>query len=185
MPPDSKLKKYEGKHIIVHIQNVHFYYLAVMVLEHFDIPEFKDYVINIGDYFYPEAIANYKKTYPNKRIVAYQLEQLVPRNDWWDFNFVINNIKNADEIWDYDPLNVAVLESHGIRVSHVIPMLYTQALDTIKSKVDPKIDILFYGTGNNRRLQMLKDIHFKNWMDLNVVWAVGPNDKNNLGRTFH
>lgn len=172
----TTFQNFEGKHITVHILNNHFYYQAVMLLEHFDIPEFSDCVINVGDYVHPKAISNLRLAYPNKKIVIYQLEQLVSQNHWWPTDKLIKRVAEADEVWDYDPLNAIVLQKNGIKVNRIIPMLYTRDLDKIQSKEDPHIDVLFYGTGNERRFKILQDIQYKNFMGLNIVWSAGPLD---------
>jgi hypothetical protein len=85
---------------------------------------------------------------PNKKIIVYQTEPLVfdhPNSlNWWNPTTIIETIKKADEVWDYDLENIKVLESFGINAKFK-PFVFTSALKDIPENNSEDIDILFYG----------------------------------------
>ncbi len=92
------------------------------------------------------------------RYVVYQLEQL---SDSEGIIFhrpeVLEILARAESVWDYSPENVAFLAARGI-IADLIPVGYSPALTgIIHSEKD--IDILFYGSRNERRTAVLQELH--------------------------
>lgn len=94
-----------------------------------------------------------------KRIIVYQLEPLVETH-WFSPKSIIQNLKDADEVWDYDLDNIKVLEEYGIKAKYR-PLLYTNHLKRIKNVENPDIDVLFYGTILPRRMSLLYESIYK------------------------
>jgi hypothetical protein len=89
------------------------------------------------------------------KLIIYQLEPLV-ENHWWEPDFIIQSLRGADEVWDYDLDNIEILKRHGIDAKFK-PFLYTNALNTIQSQNEPEIDVLFYGTPSARRAKFFEN----------------------------
>lgn len=89
-------------------------------------------------------------------IIVYQTEPLV-QNHWWKIEHIINNIREADEVWDFDYQNVQILQNYGINAKFK-PPLYTSQLKKLKTIENPDIDVLFYGTLTNYRSSLLFDL---------------------------
>jgi hypothetical protein len=101
------------------------------------------------------SLENIKEQYKDHKLIAYQAEPLV-ENHWFKAENIINNIKHADEIWDYDLENVNLMKSHGINAKFK-PPLYTRSLKRVKNSENPDIDLLFYGSYTEHRLQLLSN----------------------------
>jgi predicted O-linked N-acetylglucosamine transferase (SPINDLY family) len=85
--------------------------------------------------------------------IPYQLEQLSVegrRTSEW-----LNILSRAPEIWDYDPENIAYLESQGIRSARHVPIGFHPSLRVISPKPQD-IDVLHYGVITERRERLLK-----------------------------
>ena len=91
----------------------------------------------------------------NRNIIVYQLEPLL-ENHWHPAKKIIDNLKGADEVWDYDLDNIEILRKHGIDAKYR-PFLYTESLKRIETVDNPDIDILFYGTLFPRRAKIIND----------------------------
>lgn len=74
-------------------------------------------------------------------------------------------------VWDYSANNLAAWRSHGAaRVTHV-PMAFDPVLERIDPAQDgPEVDVLFYGSMNDRRRVVLEDIQRRG---VNVRWLFG------------
>lgn len=129
--------------------------LETMIECNYQFKENLDSVICLGTYLH-ESVDQIRLKFPEKKIVVYQLEPLIP-NHWWSTEHIIKNIKNADEIWDYDLDNIQVLKSYGIDAKFV-PIKYTESLKRIKNKKHPDIDVLFYGTLTPRRYNIISQM---------------------------
>lgn len=98
----------------------------------------------------PEAIPD------GVRIIVYQLEQLWEGSVWWN-EHIKGILLRADEVWDYDPANIAFLkEQLGIEAKHVI-IGYHRALIRIPRR-EKDIEVLHFGSMNERRAGIIKQI---------------------------
>lgn len=129
----------------------HWDYLARMLLENYWTPENNDSTIILGTYVH-QPVSFFRETVKNKLII-YQSEPLI-ENHWWKIDHIVNNIRGADEIWDYDLQNIEVLKSHGIEAKFR-PPLYTEGQKTVVNTENPDIDVLFYGTFTDHRSKMI------------------------------
>lgn len=102
------------------------------------------------------------------KLIAYQLEPLIEPH-YWSVNQMIENIRGADEIWDYDLHNIEVLQKYGIDAKFR-PMKYTRSLKTINSDVEKDIDVLFFGSATEHRISMMNKF----------IWANHPGHKPNF-----
>ena len=150
-----------GKYLTIEQLNIFFSDIATMLLEYFDTEYMKDTVIVLGSYIKFSA-PELKKMYPGKKLIIYQLEQLIkiPGDTWHNTDRTIKNLIGADEIWDYDQLNIKFLEIyHNICVDRYIPMRYTKSLDKgMEYSGKEDIDLLFYGQLFGRRLRIVQKL---------------------------
>ncbi len=162
-----------GNNICINILDDYFEHVAIMLLEHFDVEEYKDCIFLLGVCNFLPA-SEIKRSYPNKKVIVYQLEQLMGGCDNQNLvNSVIENIRSADEIWDYDSLNIEYLKYYSINGVKLVPMLYTEALNRIKNKDNPEIDLLFYGWMNPRRYNIFLGLQRALHNKVNIVWIYG------------
>lgn len=169
------MKTVEGKYITIEEYNIYFSSVTTMLLEYFDTPIYQDTVIILGSYIkYPMLFLRFK--YPKKRIIVYQLEQMikVPGDTWCNTECAIQNLKGADELWDYDELNVKFLKNyHGITVDKIVPLRYVKSLDKNMKVGNENIDILFYGQLYGRRLRIIQKLEQCIYGRINLVCLFG------------
>lgn len=164
-----------GQHITIYQLNDYYSHVSAMLLEHFDNVD-NNAVFVIGNYIY-DTQDKIQKKFPNRKIIAYQLEQLMGGTDNWHPTLrTIHNLKTYDEIWDYDKLNAAYLEYNNIKVKRILPLRYTKSLKKIQNNPNPKIDVLFYGMINKRRFKILDTLQQKLYNKLKFVWVYGEKD---------
>jgi tRNA A-37 threonylcarbamoyl transferase component Bud32 len=119
------------------------------------------------------SFLEFKQQHADKKIIVYQLEQLLDYNSLW-FNpnsqstMVLNRTKhikdwldNADEIWDYDLDNITFLESIGYSNIKHVPLTMCDSVKYIQSTTNKKYDIVFFGALNDRRYNILKQLDEK------------------------
>lgn len=147
--------------------------LVTMTQENYETEDLANSSLIFAEYC-KRPISHIKNELPkdNQRTIVYQLEPLV-QNHWWNTEKIINNIRDADEVWDYDLDNIEVLKKHGIDAKFK-PMRFTQSLQRVNNLLDPDIDVLFYGNVTDYRNK------FFNWFwnatdskvfgKLNFVW---------------
>ena len=58
-------------------------------------------------------------------------------------------------LWDYSPDNVKELAKHDVRVQALLPIGYCPGLTRIETAADQDIDVLFIGSMNQRRKDIL------------------------------
>lgn len=92
-------------------------------------------------------------------IIVYQLEQLYKGSPWVNERS-IRVLRLADEIWDYDLQNIEYLYNNFRITPKFRPMLYSQSVKSIPKIdfADRDIDVLFYGSVNERRSAVLTEI---------------------------
>lgn len=164
-----------GKFIQIHSVNIFYDFVIQMLLEHFDNEKYKDCVFLLGTYC-REPVKITKKLYPNKRIITYQLEQLMGGQNWHNINTTVENLKSAEEIWDYDPINVEYLKYFNIEVKKVVPMLYTNSLKRIQKNTNPFFDVLFFGFMNERRFKIFNRLQSELYGQIKLQWIYGSTD---------
>lgn len=162
----------QGKFIEINSVNMFYDFVVEMLLEHFDNHNYKDCVFLLGTYC-KEPVSETKKLYPNKRIITYQLEQLMGGQNWHNINNTINNLKSAEEIWDYDTMNVEYLKYFNIKVNKIIPMLYTNSLKRIPKNTNPFFDVLFFGFMNERRFKIFNKLQSELYGQIKINWIYG------------
>lgn len=127
-----------------------------------------DAVVIMGVYLH-EDISVYREKYPGKKLVVYQLEPISAHNAWWSADIITRNLKAADEVWDYDVVNIEYLrENCGISAFYR-PFLYSDTCcNYVRSDVKKDIDVLFYSYYTEYRSKFIYELstHYGS----SIVW---------------
>jgi len=67
-------------------------------------------------------------------------------------------LKHAPQVWDYSLSNLAYLQARGYRNVLRIPLGYSARLERINHADVRDIDVLFYGSPNDRREKIINDL---------------------------
>jgi hypothetical protein len=88
--------------------------------------------------------------------IIYQLEQLSddPAKGWFT-PAALEVLRAVGTIWDYDERNVRFLRDKGLADVRYLPLGFHENLQTIQPAEEPDIDVLFYGSTNERRCRIL------------------------------
>lgn len=89
--------------------------------------------------------------------IPYQFEQLGKGGGVFDNEGSRRILKNADEVWDYSEENVDILLGAGVKAKY-LPLGYHEALEVIDGTCDKEIDVLFFGSMNDRRRKILQEL---------------------------
>lgn len=164
-----------GNYIKIHEYNDFFGYVTIMLLDYFDKPEYDKCLFILGTYVTVPA-KSFKDQFPDHKIIVYQLEQLMGICTWQSVPTIIENIKSADEIWDYDKLNVEYLKQHSVKVDRLMPLLYSSKLERIERRENPEIDVLFYGMINERRFKIFQLLQSQLYGKIKLAWIYGDSE---------
>ena len=93
------------------------------------------------------------------RTIIYQLEQ-ISGPSMWRTPAAMDLLRSATVVWDYAQSNIDYLRTLDIQADLVLPT-YHDDLATIRHDVDKDIDILFYGSLNERRAAILDALRDK------------------------
>lgn len=145
------------KYIFNNVYAEHWYDIATMLDENYPT---ENSSIFLGNYIFENVDSYRSELGENVKLIVYQTEPLVD-NHWHPSDKIINNLKSADEIWEYDINNYHYLRRLGFTNVYFKPFLFTKALENIPEK-EPEIDILFYGTITPYRYEVLKTIDLFN-----------------------
>ena len=161
--------------MLIHSTHRTFDHIVDMVKYHWSKnPLYADAVIVLG-YQHCGDIESFKNKYPNKKIIAYQLEQLHHNSPWANTKGIVF-LYGCDEVWDYDKSNVEILKSRGINAKFQ-PVLHTPSLKKIEPATNEicDIDAIFYGYCNPRRMQILsivmEKLNYLKFIVINQVWG--------------
>src|SRR3989338_10354437 len=118
------------------------------------IPSSND--IDSGDIYIILGLSNMDLDLTGQTYVVYQFEQTTCRVDgqsWFTGEHgqqYIQQLKNAQGIYDYSPLNVKNLSAAGI-TAELLPLKWSPCLENVTQLGRKDIDVLFMGTENDRR----------------------------------
>lgn len=87
--------------------------------------------------------------------VFYNLEQISPDSVW--FKAGLLDVLRTRPCWDYSRTNVTALAAAGVAVTAVLPLGYAPVLTRIAPAAED-IDVLFYGSLNERRAVVLREL---------------------------
>lgn len=86
----------------------------------------------------------------------FQLEQMSDREGWFSER-LLKALQAVDYVWDYSQENLSFLAKQGIKQTRLLSIGYHPDLEMIKPAKED-IDVLFYGSANERRLQIINKL---------------------------
>ncbi len=86
--------------------------------------------------------------------ILYNLEQVQDGSDWITGGYL--GLMRGHPCWDYSGQNIARLQALGLNHVRHCPIGYAPPLTRIAAAAEPDIDVLFYGSMNPRRAEVLK-----------------------------
>jgi len=99
--------------------------------------------------------------------ILYNLEQ-VRDNELWASSDLVTTMRNFT-VWDYTNDNAEEFKQNGIFVDAIVPIAYFDGLSRIQKQADQDIDVLFIGSMNERRNNVLAQMRE---CGLNAVWLM-------------
>ncbi|MGC3996935.1 MAG: methyltransferase domain-containing protein [Anaeromyxobacter sp.] len=90
---------------------------------------------------------------PARDAILYNLEQIDEGSSWLTPGFLA--LLGRHEVWDYSPRNAARYAALGLPPPRVVPIGYVPQLTRIPPAPAEDLDVLFYGSTNPRRQQIL------------------------------
>ena len=115
----------------------------------------------------PQLLSPSDLTLLPSNAILYNLEQVSSESPWLTNEYV--QLLRKFKLWDYSSLNQLAWSKLGIRKVKICPIGYAPELTRIKC-VSEDIDVLFYGSLNDRRTSILSQIQQRG---LRVVHAFG------------
>lgn len=88
-----------------------------------------------------------------KKYIVYQYEQT--KTSSWFTGRYMEQLRNAEMVWDYSKSNIEWLKEQNIKNLVYVPFGYSPCLDYYRCDDEQPIDILFYGSLNDRRKDIL------------------------------
>jgi hypothetical protein len=92
---------------------------------------------------------------PPPGAILYNLEQVQPGSPW--FRPELLDLCRRHEVWDYSRANADALEGLGVPRPRLVPVGYVPELTRI-APAPEDIDVLFYGSMNDRRRAVLEEL---------------------------
>jgi hypothetical protein len=85
--------------------------------------------------------------------ILYNLEQVESASPWLSPELL--RLFRSHVLWDYSRRNAAALKAFDVQVAHVLPVGYVKELTRIRLAPAPDIDVLFFGSVNPRRRDVI------------------------------
>ena len=118
------------------------------------------------------------------KFVIFQMETLtdragVPRVS----EAYLDILSRANQVWDFSKNNVAYLAARGCRDAQYIPLGYSSRLERVVRPAQKETDVLFYGTGNARRVRIVEALRARGLRVEAVFRAYGAVRDEAIGRS--
>ncbi|AUC62340.1 hypothetical protein AA637_14830 [Cyanobacterium sp. HL-69] len=110
-------------------------------------------ILGVNNLLYPNQI----ELPPNS--IIYNLEQIYPQSPWIQSGYL--DYLYQYPIWDYSLSNIAQLRKWGINKVQHLPIGYHPCLTNIPQNDNQDIDVLFYGSINERRQKIIDSLEAK------------------------
>jgi SAM-dependent methyltransferase len=103
-----------------------------------------------------------------KESIIYNFEQIDKNSSWLTASY-IDLLKN-NKVWDYSIENIKLLKHLGVKDITHMPIGHVNQMERIEKSEYPDIDVLFYGSINERRKKILDQLKSTG---LNIVTVFG------------
>ena len=148
---------------------IRYFHPAFIDSAHSLMNEYKDDTSNtllvLGYYYYGGKYEDLVMGYDH--VIMFNQENYFYLSTKPYFNSVLDGYLKADEVWDYSEDNIPLFARHGIKSSLHILKPYMKW--DVFAPVEKNIDILIYGSQNNRRHNLVEFLRKK----YNVVYLDG------------
>jgi hypothetical protein len=114
------------------------------------------------------------KISPNS--ILYNLEQVTPGSPWLQPAFL--DILRQYTVWDYSQSNIEQLAHLGITSVEYVPIGYIPQLTRIQ-QTEEDIDVLFYGSINERRWQIIQSLQ-SHGVKTEAIFGIYGNERDKL-----
>ena len=104
--------------------------------------------------------------------IVYNLEQIGKSSSWCSPSYL--NLLRRHDVWDYSARNIASLSSLGIKGLTHVPVGYVPELTRIGPSTVEDIDVLFYGSMNDRRASVIAQLRAMGLNAQAVFGVYGP-----------
>lgn len=108
--------------------------------------------------------------------VIYNFEQMDPDSNWLNTTYL--NLLRQYPVWDYSQRNIEWLKQIGIHSVQHVPIGWMPEMTRIPA-AEKDIDILFYGSMNDRRLRVLDELKTRN-VRVEQVFGVYGKERDHL-----
>ena len=132
-------------------------------------------ILNVSEVSKHYTVSFFRKKYGGK-IIAFNQEPLIAKQQkYMHFKF-FNFLKDADEVWDYDERQVAIIST--INKNTHLHILQPYKDWSIYETMPKDIDILFYGSLNEHRQKLLNvldkkiqscDMQWQTWRRIRFI----------------
>ena len=112
-----------------------------------------------------------------QKYIPYQLEQLSTKEGWYSEN-VRQLLEGAEAIWDYSLQNIQFLQDLGIEARY-LPIGYHEDLEIIKHEKEKDIDVLFYGSLNQRRTAIIEKLQCIPGVNMATIYGAFGQERDN------
>ena len=96
------------------------------------------------------------KSYFPKNPIIFNLEQITPGSTWMTEDYI--RLLRSKPVWDYSYNNIVELSKLKVRSVKYCGIGYAPELSCIPEPVNQPIDVLFYGSINDRRKEILEEL---------------------------
>ncbi len=91
-----------------------------------------------------------------KNAVMFNAEQIQPGSPWMSRDYL--DLLSSYQVWDYSRRNIQILESLGVPNVRFCGIGYVPDLTRISPSPEEDIDVLLYGSMNERRLNITREL---------------------------
>jgi hypothetical protein len=92
-------------------------------------------------------------------------------------------LAHANQVWDYSQNNLDFLATQGCRDLQYIPLGYSRLLERVPQAASKDIDVLFYGAGNARRVNIIDALRARGLRVEAFFKAYGPTRDHLISRS--
>jgi hypothetical protein len=110
-------------------------------------------------------------------VVVYNLEQVEGANGWGVPHYL--DLLRRCRVWDYSRRNLGALAARGARRAALVPVGYMPQMTRVRPAPRQDIDVLFYGSVNERRARVLADLR-RRGLDVRAVFGVYGQERDAL-----
>ena len=110
-----------------------------------------------------------------KGTVILNTEQLTGVGEKWR-DQLTGWFQSGLEVWDYSPANIDVIKALGVENVRYLPIGYQKELQRIDITAEQDVDVLFYGSVNERRREIFNEIEARG-LKLQVLMGVYGKDR--------